>query len=73
MTDCAEKSISDKNKPADVLVERVSFKSHWAKECDRGVLVVEHVLSINDPNTCNGKASNNIFYFDLLPLVARGR
>ena len=48
--------------PADMLIQWISFKSHWAKECDRGVLVVEHVLPINDPNTCNAKYSDNVVF-----------
>ena len=54
-----------------MLIQWISFKSHWTKECDRGVLVVEHVLPINDPNTCKGKYSDYValfpLYFDLLP------
>ena len=55
--------------PADMLIQWISFKAHRTKECDGRVLVVEHVLPINDPNTCNGKYSNNVAFFQFSFLI----
>ena len=38
---------------ADVLIKRVSLKPHWTQEGDLGKLVVEHILPIYDPHSCN--------------------
>ena len=52
-----------------MLIQWISFKAHRTKECDGRVLVVEHVLPINDPNTCNGKYSNNVAFFQFSFLI----
>ena len=38
---------------ADVLIKRISLKPHRTQECDSRELVVENILSIDYPNTCN--------------------
>ena len=39
--------------PADMLIKGISFKAHWTKERDGGILIVEHILPVNDPHTCD--------------------
>ena len=39
--------------PADMLIKRISFKAHWTKERDGGILIVEHILPVDDPHTCH--------------------